>query len=336
MATLAKSDASPAPRTRGLKIPPQGVGGFDRSWFPICLSTDVGPGEVIGREFMDGQIVIWRGESGTPHVQSAFCRHLGAHLKVGEVVGEHIRCAFHHWSYDGKGQCIKIAAGDTPPRDATLFDFPTRESLGLIWAFNGDEPDVELPHFSAPEDTLLLKAHHVKDMNIDSYMVFSNSMDFQHLKVVHGVELIGDLEDLEITDRGMTYSQNMKIPGIGTVRQTIRAWGTNSIALEGVTMGRKTFQMSVGCPLPGNRARIFNIDSTVKPTDAPGDAQMAEQLIQIMIDFGDRLIAEDAPVHDSMSFRHDRMAESDKYLAMYLRFARLYPRHHPAADLIAV
>jgi phenylpropionate dioxygenase-like ring-hydroxylating dioxygenase large terminal subunit len=320
---------------RGLKIPPQGVGGFDRLWYPVCLSSDVAPGQVIGRELMNGRVVVYRGASGAPYVLSAFCRHLGADLAVGTVIGEHIRCAFHHWSYDGGGQCVKIAAGDKPPQDAKLFKFPTRESLGLIWAFNGTEPDMELPSFTIPESELVVSAIHNKDMNVDCYMVFSNSMDFQHLKVIHGVELIGELKEMSVTDRTMEYLQEMKVPGMGRMNQRVRVWGTNSIALEGETMGRPTYQMAVGTPLPGNRARIWNVNCTPKPSGKPGEQQMIPQLIKIMEEFGRRLIEEDAPVHNTMSFRHDRMAESDKYLSLYLRFARKYPRANPADDMIA-
>jgi nitrite reductase/ring-hydroxylating ferredoxin subunit len=321
---------------RGIKIPKQGDGGYDKQWYPICLSTDLTAGQVISREFLNGRVVVYRGDSGQPHVLSAFCRHMGADLAVGQVVGENIRCAFHHWSYNGTGECVHIASGDTAPKDTKLFNFPTRESLGLIWAFNGHTPDMDLPSFTVAEEALTVSAIHNRDMNVDTYMVFSNSMDFQHLKVIHGVELLGDLEDFEVTERTMTYHQTMKVPSMGTMRQRIFVWGTNSISLEGETMGRPTFQMTVGCALPGNRARIFNINATLKPGDKPGEAQMVPQLIKMMEDFGKRLIDEDAPVHNSMSFRHDRMTESDKYLAGYLRFARTYPRVNPAGDLIAL
>ncbi|KPF78088.1 hypothetical protein IP88_04855 [alpha proteobacterium AAP81b] len=67
------TDAAP-PKTewkRGLKIPPQGVGGYDRSWYPACLSADVAPGEVIGRPFLSGEAVVFRGQSGTAILTAA-------------------------------------------------------------------------------------------------------------------------------------------------------------------------------------------------------------------------------------------------------------------------
>jgi nitrite reductase/ring-hydroxylating ferredoxin subunit len=328
---------SDGPMKRGTRIPRQGEGGYDACWYPVCLSTDVAPGQARSSPFLNGRVLVYRGASGQAYVLSPFCRHLGADLSVGQVVGENIRCAFHHWSYDGSGVCVHTAIGDAPPRDANLYRFPTHEGLGLIWAFNGDTPLYDPPAFSVPESALTMSTIHNKDiMNVDPYMVFSNSMDLQHLKVVHGIELIGELEDLQITPHTMSYHQLMKVPGMGTMPQKISIWGTNSISLEGQLMGRATYQMSVGLPLPGGNIRNFNIDATTKPGDGPGEAQMVTQLIQMMVNFGKRLIEEDAPVHDTMSFRHDKLTASDKYLNMYLRYAAAFPRSRAAEDMIGV
>jgi phenylpropionate dioxygenase-like ring-hydroxylating dioxygenase large terminal subunit len=34
------------------------------------------PGQIIGKEFLDGRIVVWRGYSGEARVMSAYCVHL--------------------------------------------------------------------------------------------------------------------------------------------------------------------------------------------------------------------------------------------------------------------
>ena len=38
-------------------------------------------------------------------VQVAWCPHLGADLSVGQIVDGRLRCAYHHWSFDGSGAC---------------------------------------------------------------------------------------------------------------------------------------------------------------------------------------------------------------------------------------
>jgi phenylpropionate dioxygenase-like ring-hydroxylating dioxygenase large terminal subunit len=131
--------SAPAPRERplGARPPAEGENGlFSLTWHPICLSSDVAPGQVKGFDFLDGRIVVMRGEDGVAQVLSAYCLHLGADLCVGNVVGNHLRCPFHHWHYDATGKCVKTAAGDPPPPTARLFRFPTVERYGVIFAFN--------------------------------------------------------------------------------------------------------------------------------------------------------------------------------------------------------
>ena len=93
-------------------VPREGEGGvFSETWYPICLSTDLAPGAVIGRPFLDGRVIVFRGEDGYARVMSAYCPHLGADLSVGSVEGNHVVCAFHRWEYDANGRCVRTAIG---------------------------------------------------------------------------------------------------------------------------------------------------------------------------------------------------------------------------------
>src|SRR5579862_3754237 len=108
------------------------AGGFHQCWYAIARSEEVAPGQVIGRDFLADRAIVYRGESGTPTVMSAWCRHLGADLSLGTVIGDEVRCAFHHWQYGTDGICRKIPASEKIPKAARLFRFPTAEKWGLI------------------------------------------------------------------------------------------------------------------------------------------------------------------------------------------------------------
>ena len=96
----------PSRRRLGQPIPQEGENGlFSQSWFPICLSSEVQSGQILGSDFLDGRVVVFRGESGRAQVLSAYCPHVGSDLAVGDVQGDTIRCAFHHWQYDQSG-CV--------------------------------------------------------------------------------------------------------------------------------------------------------------------------------------------------------------------------------------
>jgi phenylpropionate dioxygenase-like ring-hydroxylating dioxygenase large terminal subunit len=121
------------------------------------MSSELLPGKILGTTFLDGRIVVFRGESGRVQALSAYCPHLGADLATGSVVGEAIRCAFHHWEYSQEGTCLKTGPGDPPPPGACLFRFPTAEKYGIIWVFNGKTPHFDLPDFPYPEDDLVFR-----------------------------------------------------------------------------------------------------------------------------------------------------------------------------------
>src|SRR4029077_20948888 len=139
---------APTPRAKSsAKSSANSSGGFHQSWYAIARSTEVGVGEVIGRDFLEGRAVVYRGENGEPSVMNAYCRHLGADLSMGKVVGDDIRCAFHHWQYGRDGGCTKIPASDKIPKAARVFKSPTVEKWGLIGAFNGPKPLFDVPEF---------------------------------------------------------------------------------------------------------------------------------------------------------------------------------------------
>ena len=81
MAIVEDIDATP------LAVPPQGLGGFNESWYPICTSEELGRSDVLSVVFLHGRVVAWRGEDGVAHVTSPFCPHLGADLQLAAVIG---------------------------------------------------------------------------------------------------------------------------------------------------------------------------------------------------------------------------------------------------------
>ena len=93
--------------TRGKPMPRQGeAGGYDQNWYPIALSRDVREGEIHGKEFLNGRVIVVRDPAGKAQVLSAYCRHLGADLSDADMVGGKIVCPFHKWGYDSTGQCV--------------------------------------------------------------------------------------------------------------------------------------------------------------------------------------------------------------------------------------
>lgn len=320
---------------RGTRIPAQNEdNGYFQCWYPIALSSEVGVGQVISKEFLNGRIAVFRGQSGQVNVLSAWCRHLGADLALGSVVGDELRCVYHHWSYDGSGACTRTAGGDAPPANARLFRFPVVEKYGLVWAFNGETPLYEAPDFGVPESDLVFQVKQREILNCETYVPFSNALDLQHLKVVHQMDVTKLPDHFDTTGLEFEYDIEFVVPMLGPSKQHIRLSGVNAIQITQKFMGRRSYLMSAGRIIPGGKSVIYNFVGTDKGTGKPGEEQMIKAVLQAGDAFGDRLQDEDRPVMNNNSFRQDCFSASDKFLAAYLRFTMNFPRSSIACDMV--
>ena len=147
-------------RPHSVAMPAEGEGGvFTQSWFPVALASELVAEQILGLEFLDGKIVLFRAPDGTVRAMSAYCPHVGADLSVGKIVDGRVQCAFHHWEYSTEGICVKTGIGDPPPKTACLFVFPVQERYGIIWVFNGEEPLFDLPQMPYPDDELVMSSY---------------------------------------------------------------------------------------------------------------------------------------------------------------------------------
>ena len=209
-------------------------------------------GEVVGRDFLDGRVVCFRGDNGVATVLSAYCRHLGTDLTQGTVVGDELRCGFHYWCYGQRGECTAIPVSNRIPDDSSLFAYPTAESVGLIWAFNGEDPAYEVPSFpiGTPEE-LALRSDDLGVLPFPTFVGTMNSMDMQHLEVVHGVPNEVDLDAIEVHDSGIRYDMVWHDPSFGRVEQHIEDFGINVVTVTGELAGVRVGMLFAGLPVPG-------------------------------------------------------------------------------------
>ena len=340
----AKTRAAPATvrrkRTRGAAIPAEGEDRlFSESWLPICPSYEVGAGQVVGKNFLDGRIVVYRGADGKAHVLSAYCPHLGADLAVGEVTGNSLRCAFHHWEFDGSGNCERTGIGDPVPKSACLYSFPSVEKFGLVWAFNGEDPWWQIPEFPIAEDELAIDVRYdVPTMPVDPWVICANTPDWQHIKVVHRVDFDdADLYDrIEWTDHSMEYSFSGRLEhGQGPeVAYNVGIFGTSIFHLHGTMNGQWYAVMTAfGMPRPGVTQNYFVL--CVKKGDGSAESDMQiSQLHDFIFQMGKSMTNDDRPILHTIRYAPGTLTKSDRALARYLDMVRKFPRSHPSADFI--
>jgi len=168
---------------------------FASSWYQVAWSHELAVGAVVPLRYFGRELVLYRGEDGTPVVLDAICPHLGAHLGHGGCVsGGDIVCPFHGWRWGGDGSNVEIPYARRPNKAARIGSYPVREVNGcvLMWFDHDDaEPTWEPPRFEEfySADYFALSPHgtaHIwKNVGFAPQHVMENSADFAHFKFVH-------------------------------------------------------------------------------------------------------------------------------------------------------
>ena len=166
-------------------------------WFCIGYSDELAVGEVRNVYYFNRDMVLFRTEDGSLGLTEPYCPHLGAHLgHGGEVVGNSIRCPFHHWSYDTKGKVTDVPyAKRMPPRAEKapcLKVYPVQEKNQAIWAWY--HPQELEPLFDVQEHSQLRDARwsalarHQWEFDSCPQEIAENGVDTAHFKYIHNQE----------------------------------------------------------------------------------------------------------------------------------------------------
>jgi 5,5'-dehydrodivanillate O-demethylase len=162
------------------------AGRFLRSfWQPVFAADRLAPGKATPLRILGEDFTLYRGESGTPHIVGATCAHRGLALSVGRIEGDCISCFYHGWTYDGDGQCVAQPAEKKSFADKVKIPgYPTREYLGLIFAYFGDGAAPEFPRLEVFEGDGLVE-NRVSPRDWGFFAQLENSVDEVHFNFTH-------------------------------------------------------------------------------------------------------------------------------------------------------
>ncbi|MBM2812698.1 MAG: hypothetical protein HW416_3457 [Chloroflexi bacterium] len=177
-------------------------------WQPIARSEEVAPGRAIPARVMSEDITAYRGEGGAPHVLAFRCAHRGTQLSTGWVEGDDLRCFYHGWKYDGSGQCIEQPAEPEPfCNRIKIKSYPTREYLGLIFAYLGEGEPPAFRRYMVFEGDGMLEVGPAITAPVNFFNRVDNAPDHAHLIFVHSpfMDSLGMPKfESEETDWGVT------------------------------------------------------------------------------------------------------------------------------------
>ncbi len=192
---------------------------FPNGWYVVAHSNELKKGEIITKRFAGKDILLFRTESGKLAITEPYCPHMGGHFGYGgKVEGESIKCPFHHFCFDTKGDCTATGYGSKPSSKLKLPTYHSDEknNLILIWF---DEKD-NTPTWTVPQEnwdgwTKVLFAEF--DFNSHPQETSENSVDVGHFSIVHGYTGVETLHEMETHDHYLyaKYAMNRMADFVG-------------------------------------------------------------------------------------------------------------------------
>lgn len=174
---------------------------FPRGWFMIAEANELDSGP-IGVRFFGKDFALYRGTTGKVVLLDAYCAHMGTHLAKSEsasivlndeqIEGDSIRCPYHGWRYNSKGEVDDIPYFDGPcPKAGAINSYTVIEKYGAIFMWHCPEnlePDFEIVDVPVWDDPQWINGSydHLGEIEMHPQEVLDNMADAHHLGPTHG------------------------------------------------------------------------------------------------------------------------------------------------------
>jgi len=169
-------------------------------WHVVAYAPELPEGQPRAVKLLDEDIVVWR-VGDRVHAWRDLCIHRGTRLSLGSVQGETLVCAYHGWTYNQEGRCVRFPAHptQTPPVKAQASVYRAQIKYDWVWVCLG-QPERDAPRFPEWDDPSFRKVH----CGPYHYMAsgpraIENFLDVTHFPFVH-TGLLGDPNYPEVND----------------------------------------------------------------------------------------------------------------------------------------
>jgi len=119
-------------------------------WYIVSESRALGRQDVLARQVLGENLVVFRNESGEAVVLQDRCKHRAAPLSKGRVVDGKLVCGYHGWTYGTGGAVVAVPSEGTnfkqvAKRCAVVYE--TRELDGFVYVRLNATPTLTVEPF---------------------------------------------------------------------------------------------------------------------------------------------------------------------------------------------
>lgn len=250
-----------------------------RHWTPICLREEVAEpdGPPVQARIFGEDLVVFRDTEGRVGVMDEYCPHRRASLVLGRNEDCGLRCLYHGWKMDVRGNVIEMASEPSASAMAEKVKhkaYPTHEWAGLVWAYMGPpetQPEFKPPAWAPTEDARVSIAKAVVPCNWAQ--VLEGAIDSAHSSSLHSSDMVpARVDGAKATDKTWLRPSTDKAPrmqvqrtGYGFRYAALRRPITNSATHEYI---RTTVFVAPAAALipPNNLYNVANINVPMDDT----------------------------------------------------------------------
>ena len=160
-----------------------------RYWHPIAAVPELSrksPTKPI--RLMGEDLTLYQDRSGAYGLIDDRCPHRRMNMEYGIVEEHGLRCPYHGWLFDERGNCLEMpaeAADSTFKEKVAVKAYPVQELGGMIWAYLGPEPAPLLPRWEWLMNDHAFRQVNFLELPCNWLQCQENSLDPIHLEWMH-------------------------------------------------------------------------------------------------------------------------------------------------------
>jgi 5,5'-dehydrodivanillate O-demethylase len=162
-----------------------------RYWHPVAGAIELKDTATKSVRILGENMVLYKDRSGTLGLIDESCPHRRINLLYGIPEENGLRCPYHGWLMNERGQCLEMPAESpesTFPERVKVKAYPVQELGGLIWAYLGPDPAPLLPRWDMFVEENVIRDIGVTVLPCNWMQCMENSLDPTHAEWLHSYQ----------------------------------------------------------------------------------------------------------------------------------------------------